>query len=65
VLIRSELNEMVNVLEAGTYIANIPDGAATRTELIAQLALLDTHVLPGFFLMHSEVFQSSPTSRLR
>jgi hypothetical protein len=56
---------MVNVLEAGACIAGIPDGTATRTQSIAQLTLLRTHVLPGFFLMHSEVFQSSPTSRLR
>ena len=64
-LIGGELNEMVNVLEAGTCIAGITDSAATRTESIAQLPLIDTHVAPIFLFMHSEVFQSSPASRLR
>jgi pentapeptide MXKDX repeat protein len=38
---------------------------ATRTESIAQLALLDTHVPPIFFLVNREVFQSRPASRFR
>ena len=61
-LICGEFGEMVDVLGAGARIARMSEGLATRSQSIAQLTLLHIHVLPGFFLVNSEIFQSSPAS---
>ena len=45
-LVGGELDEMVNILEAGACIAGIPDGTATRTESIAQLPLIRHSCVP-------------------
>jgi hypothetical protein len=63
-LVGGQFAEVANVLNAGTFVALIPEGTATRAETIAEQALLDAHVGTVFLFVNGKVFQRSPTGRL-
>jgi hypothetical protein len=65
VLVRRQFHEVVNALDASTFIAFVAQRPTTGAETIAQKTLFNAHVNPVFPLMDSEILQRCLASRLR
>ena len=65
VFVGGQFDQMANVLNAGTFVALIPEGTAPGAKAITEQALLHAHVGAVFLFVNGKVFQRSPASRLR